>query len=185
MAANGKKNGNGGKNGNGRKNGDSASAAPESDAQAAPVERIQKRAELHEVREIEALLEKLRKAGISIEDYYGKREEMITGEKPPAKYLLVNEEETLELDNVSEIAPGVRQLGSRGIEIKRFKGLGEMNAEELWETTMDPNRRVLLRVRAEEAEEAERLFSLLMGENVEMRRAFIEEHALEVKSLDV
>jgi DNA gyrase subunit B len=60
-----------------------------------------------------------------------------------------------------------------------------MNADQLWETTMDPARRVLLRVRSEEAEEAERMFSLLMGDNVEQRRDFIEANALEVKNLDV
>ena len=60
-----------------------------------------------------------------------------------------------------------------------------MNADQLWETTMDPARRVLLRVRGEEAEEAERMFTLLMGGDVERRRNFIEEHALEVKNLDV
>ena len=123
--------------------------------------------------------------GLSLEDLFRSREESVTGEKEPAKYVLLNEDEKVELDNISQIAPGVRQIGSKGIEIKRFKGLGEMNAEELWETTMDPNRRVLLRVRAEEAEEAERMFSLLMGDDVERRRQFIEEHALEVKNLDV
>jgi len=148
-------------------------------------ERIQKRAELHEVKDIEKLFDKLKGRGISVEDYFGKREETITGEKAPAKYVLVNEGEAMELDNVASIAPGVRQIGSKDMEIKRFKGLGEMNADQLWETTMDPERRVLLRVRADEAEEAERMFSLLMGEDVELRRAFIEEHALEVKNLDV
>ncbi|MGC9454266.1 MAG: DNA topoisomerase (ATP-hydrolyzing) subunit B [Phycisphaerae bacterium] len=147
--------------------------------------RIQQRAELHEVRDVEKLIEELKSRSISIEDYFVMREEDITGEKPPAKYVLVNEGELLELDNLSQIAPGVREIGSRGIEIKRYKGLGEMNAQELWETTMDPQRRKLRRVTAEEAEEAERLFSLLMGENVEQRRNFIEEHALEVKNLDV
>jgi DNA gyrase subunit B len=72
-----------------------------------------------------------------------------------------------------------------GIEIKRFKGLGEMNAEQLWETTLDPTIRTLLRVTLQEAAEAERLFSVLMGEDVERRRQFIEDHALEVKNLDV
>jgi DNA gyrase subunit B len=150
-----------------------------------PGGKIQKRSELHEVKDIENLIGKLASRGVSIEDYFLKREESVTGDKEPAKYVLINEDEQIELDNVAEIAPGIRRLGSKGIEIKRFKGLGEMNADELWETTMDPQRRVLLRVRAEEAEEAERMFSLLMGDDVGRRRTFIEDHALEVKNLDV
>jgi DNA gyrase subunit B len=157
------------------------------DAPAAPgaADRIQKRAELHEVRDIARLLERLKARGVSIEDYFLRREESVTGEKEPARYVLINEEERSELDNIAQIAPGIREIGSKGMEIKRFKGLGEMNARELWETTMDPQRRRLLRVRTEEAEEAERMFSLLMGDNVELRRNFIEDHALEVKNLDV
>ncbi|MFB3893428.1 MAG: DNA topoisomerase (ATP-hydrolyzing) subunit B [Phycisphaerae bacterium] len=184
--ANGR-NGKNGKNGSGKngKNGNGKNGAAKAEEAPVEVELIQKRAELHEVKDIEGLLEKLRARGVSIEDYFLKREETVTGEKPPAKYVLVNEDQTIELDNVADIAPGVRQIGSKDIEIKRFKGLGEMNADQLWETTMDPARRVLLRVRAEEAEEAERMFSLLMGEDVELRRDFIEEHALEVKNLDV
>ena len=147
--------------------------------------RIQKRAELHEVRDIERIISKLRHRGVSIEDYFLRREEMVTGEKAPAKYVLISEDEQIDLDSVADIEPGIRKIGGKGIEIKRFKGLGEMNNIELWETTMDPQRRTLLRVLAEEAEEAERMFSLLMGNNVERRRNFIEEHALEVKNLDV
>jgi DNA gyrase subunit B len=147
--------------------------------------RIQKRAELHEVKDMERIITSLKHRGISIDDYYLRREESVTGELAPAKYVLVTEDEPLEVDNVAGIAPGVREVGSRGIEIKRFKGLGEMNAEQLWETTMDPEKRMLMRVRAEEAEEAERMFSLLMGDNVERRRQFIEDNALAVKNLDV
>jgi DNA gyrase subunit B len=142
-------------------------------------------AELHEVKDIERLIGKLKTRGLTVDDYFLAREEAVTGEKEPAKFALVNEDVELEVDNIAGITPGIRELGGRGIEIKRFKGLGEMNADELWETTMDPERRKLLRVKAEEAEEAERMFSVLMGDNVEMRRHFIEEHALEVKYLDV
>jgi DNA gyrase subunit B len=148
-------------------------------------DRIEKRAELHEIRDIERLFEKLRSRGFDVEEYFAEREELITGEKVSARYVLVSEGEELDLDNIAEIVPGIRRIGAKGMEIKRFKGLGEMNADELWETTMDPERRLLLRVRAEEAEEAERMFSLLMGDDVALRRSFIEDHALEVKNLDV
>jgi DNA gyrase subunit B len=71
------------------------------------------------------------------------------------------------------------------MEVKRFKGLGEMNAEQLRQTTLDPAQRTLLRVTWDVAGQADRLFSILMGENVEERRQFIERHALEVRKLDV
>ncbi len=76
-------------------------------------------------------------------------------------------------------------IGGKGIDIKRFKGLGEMNAEQLWETTMNPETRMLLHVRLDDAGEADRLFSVLMGDDVEGRRTYIQDHALEVQNLDV
>jgi DNA gyrase subunit B len=87
--------------------------------------------------------------------------------------------------NLAAILTSLHDVGRRGLEIKRFKGLGEMKAEQLWETTMDPAKRTLMRINWDVASQAERLFSILMGENVEERRKFIEEHALEVKNLDV
>jgi DNA gyrase subunit B len=148
-------------------------------------QRLQKSQELHEVRELEKLFTQLEQYGLSIDDYFLTQEESVSGEKLLTKYALVSEGHTHDIAGVNQILPEVLSLGKHGIEIKRFKGLGEMNAEELWETTLDPSRRVLLRVTLEEAGEAERLFSVLMGEDVERRRQFIEEHALEVKNLDV
>ena len=79
----------------------------------------------------------------------------------------------------------VRKAGQKGVDVQRYKGLGEMNDDQLFDTTMDPEHRTLLRVTLNDAAEADRLFSLLMGESVEPRREFIEKHALEVTELDV
>ncbi|HEX4793847.1 MAG TPA: DNA topoisomerase (ATP-hydrolyzing) subunit B [Humisphaera sp.] len=149
------------------------------------VRRVQKSYELHEVKDMDKLFTELEAFDLSIEDYYLTQEESVSGEKLRTKYALVNESQTHNVAGVGQILHEVHEIGKHGNEVKRFKGLGEMNSGQLWETTLDPNVRTLLRVTLDEAAEAERMFSILMGEDVERRRKFIEDHALEVKNLDV
>jgi len=89
------------------------------------------------------------------------------------------------LHSLDELVDFFLTVGKKGIAINRYKGLGEMNPEQLWETTMDPAVRTLLQVRAEDHTEADQMFTTLMGDQVEPRRKFIEDNALDVKNLDV
>jgi DNA gyrase subunit B len=103
----------------------------------------------------------------------------------PSPYRLEAGSESVEFSRVEDLGDRVNELGKKGLQIQRYKGLGEMNPEQLWETTMDPARRTLLQVRVEDAFEADRLFSTLMGDLVEPRREFIAQNALNVRNLDV
>jgi DNA gyrase subunit B len=96
-----------------------------------------------------------------------------------------NGEPETKLRSLKEILDYIMERGKKGQYIQRYKGLGEMNPEQLWETTMNPETRVLLQVRIEDAVEADDVFSTLMGDEVEPRRKFIEEYALTVKNLDI
>ena len=167
------------------------------DAEDAPSAHRIVRYQLAECRVIDDIFHRIEGFGLQVDDLFLTREELVTGELPPAKFVLrPGSGEVVELNNLWQVAAAVRELGRGGLGIKRFKGLGEMNADELWETTMDPARRTLLRVVISEdmddveqtdldAREADRIFRLLMGDNVEDRRRFIEDNAINVKNLDV
>jgi DNA gyrase subunit B len=136
--------------------------------------------ELHESKAIGELLAQLSRKGLSVEHYSAQDRplfELIEGE---------GEKETRKpLFSIAEILQGVIEVGKRGLQIKRFKGLGEMNPSQLFETTMDPAKRKLLRIDLTDAVEAEEMFTKLMGDEVEPRRQFIEDNALNVRNLDV
>ena len=112
---------------------------------------------------------------------YGKLREVV-GEPP---FALAIGKKRRNAETFGSLRHEALELAKEGIQLSRFKGLGEMNEEQLWETTMDPQRRLLIRVDVEDASAADRLFSTLMGDQVEPRRKFIEDNARDVRFLDV
>src|SRR5262249_42534435 len=138
--------------------------------------------ELHEVRAINRALERLREFALAGPDLVPLPR--LAGREPPVRFVLENGESRRPLGQLRELVPELRRLGERGLTITRFKGLGEMDKEELWETTLDPAKRTLVKVQLEDALKADEMFRTLMGEKVEPRRDFIQKHALEVKEID-
>ncbi|PIP73789.1 MAG: DNA topoisomerase (ATP-hydrolyzing) subunit B [Nitrospinae bacterium CG22_combo_CG10-13_8_21_14_all_47_10] len=102
---------------------------------------------------------------------------------PP--FILNNNGESTTVNSKHDLLQAVLDMAKKGIYIQRYKGLGEMNAEQLWETTMDPEVRILLQVRADDLVASEDLFTILMGEEVEPRREFIEKNALQARNVDI
>jgi DNA gyrase subunit B len=137
--------------------------------------------ELHEVRTINSLLRDLAGLGFDIRALIPQER---TGEETSRYYLRRGDSE-IGMEDLRALPAAIRDAGGKGLTIARFKGLGEMNAEELRETTLDPANRTLLQVRMEDAGAADDLFRVLMGDNVESRREYIQKHALDVKNLDI
>jgi DNA gyrase subunit B len=138
--------------------------------------------ELHEVHAIDRLLARIYELGVDTSLFYSDDQplyEILEGEG--------EDQSVTPLFSLFEILSRVLEVGRKGMQIQRFKGLGEMNAKELFSTTMDPERRVLLQVRLDEDNriEADKMFDVLMGDVVEPRKRFIEDNALNVRNLDV
>ncbi|MBA4017589.1 MAG: DNA gyrase subunit B [Pirellula sp.] len=137
--------------------------------------------ELHEVRSLNRELAELKAMGFEINSLWSIQR---TGSLD-SRYKLRREESEIGIEDLRGLLNAVRKAGEKGMTVTRFKGLGEMNAEELRDTTLDPRNRTLLQVRMEDTAGADELFRILMGDVVEPRREFIEKHALEVRNLDV
>ncbi|MFT4175757.1 MAG: DNA topoisomerase (ATP-hydrolyzing) subunit B [Luteolibacter sp.] len=138
--------------------------------------------ELHESHAIDKIFSRLAETGVDVKTFFA--------DDFPLFELVEGDGEKQNLTpifNIHDILDRALEVGRRGVQIKRFKGLGEMNAKELFETTMDPARRQFLRVRLDEdnAVEADKMFDVLMGDIVEPRKRFIEDNALNVRNLDV
>lgn len=131
---------------------------------------------IHESKAYEELAREMTSGGIGIERLYSGNDVIVS---------LSEEGEETCINHLRELFETVRAFGRRGLYIQRYKGLGEMNPDQLWETTMDPQLRKMIRVTMEDAVEAERLFTLLMGDVVEPRREYIEKYAANVKDLDI
>jgi DNA gyrase subunit B len=146
------------------------------------VRRRAKLVELHESTTIQKIIAELARKGLKVDHYAASDHpifELIEGE---------GEKATVHpLFSIPEIHQKIVEIGRRGVQIKRFKGLGEMNAKELFNTTMDPEKRKLLKVdlNDDNAVDADKMFTILMGDVVEPRRQFIEDNALNVRNLDV
>ena len=133
--------------------------------------------ELFDSARMASLKEKLTSFGITLDSY------AVSGE--PLFDLIEEGNKVVECTTLRELIEAVRINGRKGVEVQRYKGLGEMNADQLWDTTMNPATRTLVRVTMPDAIAADHMFSMLMGEEVEPRRVFIEQHALFVKNLDI
>ena len=111
--------------------------------------------------------------------------DMLSHDKPPFIMFEDSKETGVTINSKEELLSALLQEAKKGLSIQRYKGLGEMNPDQLWETTMDPEKRILHKVKVEDMFEAHDIFTVLMGDEVEQRRNFIVANALEVQQLDI
>lgn len=133
--------------------------------------------ELYEEEALSSLIQRLAGFGTEFRDFFIAKKELVR--------IVEESKASHSMTTLKDVLDFMRENGRKGIEIQRYKGLGEMNADQLWETTMDPLKRTLINVTIPDVVAADLMFTKLMGEEVPPRRAFIEQHALSVKNLDV
>lgn len=147
--------------------------------------------ELFEAHEIEQVVAKIEKLGLDISTYKGLTQQAAASikkeadKKPKPLYRILNEKEQKDLLSLRGVLAYIKEVATKGMHIQRYKGLGEMNPQQLWDTTMDPEKRTILKVTLEDAVETDKMFTVLMGDAVEPRREFIENYAHQVKNLDI
>lgn len=149
--------------------------------------------EFFEAPEVEQLVAKIEKLGLDIATYSAQTQAPVA-KVPSAKdaakkakpvYRITNDKEQKDLFALQDVLAYIKEAASKGMHIQRYKGLGEMNPHQLWDTTMDPEKRTILKVTLEDAVEVDKMFTVLMGDQVQPRREFIENYAHQVKNLDV
>ncbi|MCA9010603.1 MAG: DNA gyrase subunit B [Planctomycetaceae bacterium] len=150
--------------------------------ESAPREKTAQLVDLHEIKTLNDVFAQLKDYGFFVADYTPAG---LRNAEPIYPFVLERDDDRVPLTNLRDLLVELRQMGEKGLTLTRFKGLGEMNSEELWDTSMDPEKRTLLQVRMEDAAAADEIFRVLMGDAVEPRREFIEKHALDVKQLDI
>jgi DNA gyrase subunit B len=153
-------------------------AEPQAEEESEESKVVFKLTEIFAAATLDRIVRNVEELGFTMEQYIG-------GEEALGKLLSGAEEEGADITSLPQLLDAVRELGRKGLQIQRYKGLGEMNPDQLYDTTMKPEARKLLKVVKEDAVRADEIFTILMGDEVEPRRKFIEENALNVTNLDI
>ena len=160
---------------------DKKDVSPELAIEMTPEEMGLEFKDLWELPKLNEIVTKLEKTEVDLSGYQGDKDD----DKKQAIFRLKHDNEIFEIFDFAEMIEVINKIGTQGTTVQRYKGLGEMNPEQLWETTMNPENRRLIKITLEDAVEADMIFTTLMGDKVEPRKNFIESHALEVRNLDI